>query len=268
VSSHYSHRTTSISLFISYLLVVTLCAPFSTQASSSSSGKAAPRQDQTPAAHRQGELLVRFRDGVSRQTKDLIIATQGAKKKKQLRGDSGFEALELPTGRDASAAALQLMLNPQVAFAEPNFLISKDDLTPNDTRFNEQWALRNTGQNGGQFGSDVKASAAWAISTGSKSTVIAVIDSGIDFTHPDLTNNQWLNPTPGENQDLHGWDYVAESANIKDEQGHGTAVAGYGVPSGMAATANVSFAYDAAGNRTSMTDGLGSVITSTTRCRK
>ncbi len=111
-------------------------------------------------------------------------------------------------------------------FAEPNFLISKDDLSPNDTRFNEQWALHNTGQNGGLFGSDVNASSAWNTTTGSKATVIAVIDSGIDFTHPDLANNQWNNPVPGARDDLHGWDFVADSAEIKDEQGHGTAVAG------------------------------------------
>lgn len=228
-----SHRSV-VSLLVSYLLVVALCVPFATHARSR-----APKKVSTPqtiAPHREGELLVRFREGVSRQTKDLIIATHGVKSKKQLRGDSGFEALELPRGRDVKSAAAQLMLNPQVALAEPNFLISKDDLTPNDNRFDEQWALRNTGQNGGQFGSDANISAAWSTTTGSKSTVMAVIDSGIDFTHPDLANNQWLNPAPGENQDLHGWDYVADSGVIKDEQGHGTAVAGI-----VAAEGNNSF---------------------------
>jgi YD repeat-containing protein len=74
--------------------------------------------------------------------------------------------------------------------------------------------------------------------------------------------------------------YFADNAvqTITDARGATTTLAynnrrlptsiSYGVPSGVAATANVSFAYDAAGNRTSMTDGLGSVITSTTRCRK
>ena len=56
--------------------------------------------------------------------------------------------------------------------------------------------------------------------------MIAVIDSGIDFTHPDLINNQWTNPSPSANGDRHGWDFVADNAEVKDEQGHGTAVAG------------------------------------------
>jgi subtilisin family serine protease len=181
---------------------------------------------QANVLHRDGELLVRFRAGVPQQEKDTIIATQGPLRRKPLQGESGVEKLELPKGRDAQAAASQILLNPQVEFAEPNFLISKDDIVSNDPRFGEQWALRNTGQNAGQFGSDVNAIGAWKTTTGSKSTVIAVVDSGIDFSHPDLTNNQWLNPAPSANGDLHGWDFVADRAEIKDEHGHGTAVAG------------------------------------------
>ncbi|HEX5886644.1 MAG TPA: S8 family peptidase, partial [Pyrinomonadaceae bacterium] len=183
-------------------------------------------QANAPARYRDGEILVRFREGVSQKDKDTIIATQGARRKKQLRGDSGFEKLDLTAGRDIKTAVLQFLLNPQVEFAEPNFLISKEDVAPNDPQFNQQWALRNTGQNNGQYGSDVNAGSAWTTTTGSKSSVIAVIDSGIDFTHPDLSHNRWVNPAPSANGDLHGWDYVDDSAEIKDEQGHGTAVAG------------------------------------------
>jgi hypothetical protein len=130
------------------------------------------------ARYREGEILVRFRDGVSQRDKETILATHGVRRKQQLEGDSGFEKLELAAGRDAKAAVLQLLQNPQVQFAEPNFLISKEDLTPNDPQFTQQWALQNTGQNGGQSGSDIKAGAAWETTTGSLSTTIAVIDSG------------------------------------------------------------------------------------------
>ena len=81
MSPRPSHRTTLVSVFVAYLLVVTLCAPFSTQAKSLSSRKVNSPQQEQVTPHREGELLVRFRAGVSRQSKDLVIATQGAKKK-------------------------------------------------------------------------------------------------------------------------------------------------------------------------------------------
>jgi hypothetical protein len=71
----------------------------------------------------------------------------------------------LPAGQDPFTTAAEMRLNPQVEFAEPNFLIEKSDLTPNDPSFNEQWALSNTGQSGGQFGSDIAANAAWQTTT-------------------------------------------------------------------------------------------------------
>ncbi len=124
---------------------------------------------------------------------------------------------------------------PEVELAEPNFLVARDQIGPNDIRFPEQWALRNTGQSGGAVGSDVNAPAAWRETTGSLSTVVAVIDSGIDFSHPDLKNNRWVNAAEARGNgrdddndeltdDISGWDWVTNSGNIRDEQGHGTAV--------------------------------------------
>src|ERR1700752_2424310 len=212
---------------LSYLLVITVSVPLRTAASVALKSKAVPRTSQQQSApHRAGELLVRFRTGLSNRDKETIRTMHGARRKKDLRGESGIEKLELSQGGDVRSVAMQLLLSGQVEFAEPNFVIENDEVIVNDARFNEQWALRNTGQNGGQFGSDVNATGAWKTTTGSKSTVIAVIDSGIDFTHPDLVNNQWLNPAPSVNGDVHGWDYVDDNAEIKDEQGHGTAVAG------------------------------------------
>jgi RHS repeat-associated protein len=177
-------------------------------------------------AHRDGELLVRFRTGTSQQSKDTVLATHGGRRKKQLRGESSVEKLELVAGQDPETAALQLRLNPEVEFVEPNFLIKRDDVDPSNPSFGEQWALRNNGQDGGQFGSDIHVSSAWQTTTGSQSATIAIIDSGIDFTHPDLANNQWTNPAPGTQGDVHGWDYTTDTSVIRDEQGHGTAIAG------------------------------------------
>ena len=152
------------------------------------------------AARRQNELLVRFRGVQGEQQKDLVASSHGLRRQKTLRGQSGIETLQLVSRPDVETAAFELMLDPSVDFAEPNFLISHDQLatTPNDPRFNEQWSLRNIGQSGGQYGADIQATDAWQKTTGSTNVVVAIIDSGIDFTHPDLVSNEWVNsyPTP------------------------------------------------------------------------
>jgi RHS repeat-associated protein len=220
--THSDFRVT-VAAILSILLVMLTCVPFAGATRPTSRRKTL--QQQVIPAYRDHELLVRFRAGLGQQEKDRVIAAVGARNKRKLQGDSGIEQLELPASRDVDSAALQMLADPRVELAEPNFLISKAELLPNDTHFNEQWALRNTGQDGGHFGSDVNTGSAWSTTTGSKATVIAVIDSGIDFTHPDLATNQWTNPRPSAN-DLHGWDYVTNDAEIQDGQGHGTAVAG------------------------------------------
>jgi hypothetical protein len=64
---------------------------------------------------------------------------------------------------------------------------------PNDPQFAQQWPLHNTGQTGGTFDADIDMPEAWTVTTGSMATVVAVLDSGVDYTHPDLYLNIWLN---------------------------------------------------------------------------
>lgn len=67
------------------------------------------------------------------------------------------------------------------------------EVFPNDPLFSSQWPLHNTGQTGGTPDADMDAPEAWSVTTGSMTTVVAVIDTGIDYTHPDLYLNIWLN---------------------------------------------------------------------------
>jgi subtilisin family serine protease len=84
-----------------------------------------------------------------------------------------------------------------VSFVEPNSAEGAIDAVPNDPAFAMQWGYQNTGQviNGqaGVPGADVSATQAWDITTGSYQVVVADIDSGLDYAHPDLRNNVWLN---------------------------------------------------------------------------
>ena len=221
-----SHSTspslqTSLCLTLVYALSLTLFAPFGVQRATANPRKEKKDSIAThgkpavkPKARRAGELIIRFREGVSEQVKNALVSAKGASRKKSLRGKSRIEKLALAAGQEPEIIAEQLRYLPSVEFVEPNYLILRDDITPNDSRFNEQWALRNTGQTGGQVGADINAATAWEATTGSAATVIAVIDSGIDFTHPDLINNQWTNSQEisnhrdddnnGLTDDLHG----------------------------------------------------------------
>ena len=119
---------------------------------------------------------------------------------------------------------------------EPDYRLSIDS-TPNDPRYPEQWGLHNTGQNGGMPDADIDAPEAWDITTGSSEIVVAVTDTGIDYNHPDLKANIWVNTaeTPGNGvdddnngyiDDIHGANFITDSGDPLDDNGHGTHVAG------------------------------------------
>ncbi|KAF4671063.1 Suppressor of the cold-sensitive snRNP bioproteinsis mutant brr1-1 [Perkinsus chesapeaki] len=111
-------------------------------------------------------------------------------------------------------------------FCGPDAIVSADATVPNDPSYTKQYqhALINTPQ-------------AWDMTTGDDSLVVALIDSGIDYTHPDLANNIWVNPgeIPGDGidndgngyiDDVNGWDFHGDTANPMDQYGHGTHVGG------------------------------------------
>jgi YD repeat-containing protein len=218
------------SLFLSSIAPFTVRAAKAERERTSSAPLKANRYQKKKGGWRNGDLLIRF-NNISLQQRQALVQSLGAKSARRLRGNSLTYKLKLAEGQDAQAVAAQLRSNPAVQSAEPNYLVSRDEVVPNDPRFAEQWALRNTGT-----GADIQAASAWETSTGAPTTVIAVIDSGIDFSHPDLTNNRWTNTRETANgqdddhngliDDLHGWDWVAESSTVRDEMGHGTSVAG------------------------------------------
>jgi hypothetical protein len=131
--------------------------------------------------------------------------------------------------------------NPNVYYAAPNHKILPSDL-PNDPYFSDLWQMDNYGQEDvdgiiGTVDADIDAPEAWNIITGSGAVIIAVIDTGVDYSHPDLANNIWTNPGEIPNDgidndgnglidDIYGWDFFSNDNNPMDEDGHGTHVAG------------------------------------------
>ena len=99
------------------------------------------------------------------------------------------------------------------------------------------WNLENIGQTGGKADADIDASGAWDVHTGSGTFVVAVIDTGVNYLHPDLAENIWVNPneTPGDHvdndgngyvDDVYGYDFANRDGDPMDDNGHGTHVAG------------------------------------------
>ena len=105
--------------------------------------------------------------------------------------------IEVERIRSRRGESMEAMLNrykdnPNVEYAEPN-IIGHVESTPDDPRFSELWGLHNTGQTGGTPDADIDAPEAWDQQTGSLNVIVAGIDSGVDYNHPDLSANMWSN---------------------------------------------------------------------------
>jgi subtilisin family serine protease len=143
--------------------------------------------------------------------------------------------------RSRSAADLvqRLAANPDIEYVEPNYIV-RAVAQPDDPQFPQLWGLLNTGQtiNGtaGTPGADIHAAEAWNLSVGSKDNVVAVIDTGVDYTHPELAGNIWSAPAAftvtiaGQQitcpKGSHGFNAITLSCDPMDDNVHGTHVAG------------------------------------------
>ena len=127
--------------------------------------------------------------------------------------------------------------DPNVIAASLNYRLYADAVTPNDPLFPLLWGLNNTGQTGGAAGADISAPAAWSTTTGSAGVVIADVDTGVAYDHPDLAANMWHNPgeipANGIDDDLNGYvddvygiNAITGSGDPYDDNGHGTHTSG------------------------------------------
>ena len=222
-----------------------------------------------PTDDTEHEVLVKFRPNVSNAEIKKIAAKFNDAVEDDYESVKGLTAIDDLDGRDAKSVAEQYSkMTDTVEYAEANNVIkleqekmtkpenapvSERDITPlknwtkdarlkshlqnipNDPQFEEQWALSNIGQDGGKKDADISALQAWDKTQGSDKVVVAVLDSGVDYTHQDLAANIWTRPDSvpqytdeelGTFNDEHGFDAADNSGDPMDDNGHGTHCAG------------------------------------------
>ena len=197
--------------------------------------------------YKPGELIVRFAAKAngqmhsSQEKNQILISLGGATIKHDFNIVPGLSVVELPAGMTVEEALQTFNGADGILYAEPDYEVQICSTFPDDTRFDDLWGMHNTGQTGGTVDADIDAPEAWDIGTGSSEIIVAVIDTGVDYTHPDLAANMWVNEAeyngiPGIDDDgngyvddIYGYDFVNNDGDPMDDSGwvyHGTHCSG------------------------------------------
>ncbi|HQE86592.1 MAG TPA: S8 family serine peptidase, partial [Methanolinea sp.] len=212
-------------------------APASGRVSPAHDGREAGRSGNQPQKEQDeyapGELIVRFKPSAVSDEKSRAQVTSRAhravgatvKKEYSRKGMAGTQVVKLPPGKSVEEAIAEYQADPAVLSATPNYKISLLAI-PDDPLYSQEWGLEK-----------VEAPRAWDRTTGSADVIIAVADTGIDYTHPDLSGALWSNSGEipanlidddgnGYVDDAIGWDFFGDTNDPMDGNGHGTACAG------------------------------------------
>jgi len=214
-----------------------------------------PTSTLSKAQYKEGELIVRFApkaEGIQRtivERNAILLGLGGGEVTRTYKMVPGLSLVKLPAGMKVKEVLTDFNKSPEILYAQPNYIYKLLSTFPNDPNFPQLWGMHNTGQphllnrfegggvSSGTPGADIDAPQAWDITTGSSDIIVAVIDSGIDYNHPDLADNMWVNPgeIPGNGidddnngyiDDFYGYDFCDDDADPMDDFYHGTHCAG------------------------------------------
>ncbi len=215
-------RMTSIliGLFLSILVTATIWAE----------NLPDPSENGQDIEYSSNRLLVKFNPSKSIATTNKILSSvNGTIVRTYLT--PGLKLVKLDGNVAINDAVFSLSNDPNVLYAEPDYIVHAASTIPNDPKSNLLWGLHQNSD------IDIDAPEAWDLNTGSSNVIVAVIDSGVDYNHVDLADNMWTNPgeIPGNNidddangwvDDVHGIDTVNNDGDPYDDNSHGTHCAG------------------------------------------
>jgi subtilisin family serine protease len=185
------------------------------------------------------QLLVKFKAGTPDSIRAQIHRGVGASVLRRFNADPRLEHVRIPAGEDLDSAMAYYSTRADVQYVQKDFIYHVVDNVPNDPGFGQQWAWKNTLTGANPLAS-VNATEAWGKTTGRFSVVVADIDSGVDYTHPELGLNIWTNPAEaglncsdgvdndadGYVDDCRGWNFWSGTNDPMDDFGHGTHTSG------------------------------------------
>ena len=171
--------------------------------------------------YRTDQILIQPKAGVSRAALTAFHAARGASVSRTFAAVGGSQVIALPAGETVPGLIAKYQQSGLVEFAEPDYIGHVFSTTPNDTYFvnGTLWGLNK-----------IDAPDGWNVLTSASNIVVAVLDTGVRYTHQDLVANMWVNT----NDNSHGWNALAGnndpndngSSNIGNAVGHGTLVSG------------------------------------------
>ena len=176
-----------------------------------------------------GEILVKFQPGVCETEINAMNEFYGVEIIEYLEKLDVYH-LRIPAEKTVEQMIDWYSNDPSVQYAEPNYMGRGGDFTPNDTGFDSQWHLNNTGQTGGTPDADIDAVEGWQITRGSSSVVVAVLDTGIDFSDPEF-----------QGRILPGFDFVNDDNDPSADPWTGHEIHGLLVSGILAGNADNSF---------------------------
>ena len=189
----------------------------------------------TEGAENAERVLVKFKSTTGGASRSRSMSNAGLVQSGMFALVPGLTLAEPSPGFTVVEALDALNNDPLVAYAEPDILLTLD-VIPDDNGYSNQYGLNNTGQTGGVINADISMESAWDLQTGNN-VIVAIIDSGVDYNHVDLSANMWTNiaEIPGNRidddrngyiDDVRGWNFNANNNNPMDDNDHGTHIAG------------------------------------------